>query len=413
MAEGVADGLAGGNGEDQQGQPGQPVPRYRPPVLIHPSLKRKRTAAVTFQQICEEIVRGVYPILSNQYSFDEIASHPLLPEDDWEQMLGLHAKVTLDPTKTYVVNRKILVKHDCYVIGNGARITVEGDMAYAFEVCRSATYYGISGLSGVTFVHCNFETGPTFKGVVFNCLRHVTLHACSFNGFGDTVVKAFSTSEIRGCHFNNCFKCVLSESVLKCIVKDCYFTRCVMAVVSRGDVRINNCTALITYCFALLYAGGSVRNNAIVDPLILTTETSRSFVTCATGHHELLHSVHIVPNRKIYWPTLVNNKLVRGAMYLGYRRGALMLQQCSFFNAVVYVDEQACGKISFQGAYTQHVQIFKALRMSHFENTKHMCECGSRAEAQALSFVDITEATLPDGVSNTCLCVDFSSDEGG
>lgn len=406
MAEGVEDGLPAGAAEQQLG------PRHPVPAVIHPSLKRKRSQAVTFQQICDEIVRGVYPILSNQYSFEEIASHQLDPEDDWAQMLNLHAKVILNPEKIYVIKSKVTVTHDCYVVGNGARVIIEGEMSSVFDITKSATYYGISGLSGATFVQCNFEVGGGFKGTLFTCHRHTTLHACSFNGFPEVTVKSFSTSEIRGCHFNDCFKCILSESHLRTIVKDTYFTRCIMAIVAKGDIRVFNCTALITYCFLLMYAGGKVKNNAVIDPLVLTTETSRSYVTCAGGHHELLHSIHIVPNRKLSWPIMINNKLVRGALFLGYRRGAVMLQQCSFFNAVVYVDEQACGKVSFQGAYTQYVQIFKVLRMSHFEKVKHTCECGGRAEAQALSFVDMTDAVLPDGAVNTCLCVDFSSDEG-
>lgn len=370
-------------------------------------MTRKRTENKWFSEIWDEFRTGdMY--LQTKYTFEQVYTKWLNPEDDWEDALTRYGKVALRPDTKYRLTKKVELRSCAYVIGNGAQVEVDTQERVAFACNMVNMGPGIVGMGGIIFHNVRFY-GDNFSGMVIMANTTVLLHGCYFFGFNNTVLEVWGHSKVRGCTFYGCWKAIASRPKSEISVKKCLFERCTLGVCVEGKGRICNNVASENGCFALIKGFATLKYNMICGQS--PTERTYQMLTCADGNVHLLKTVHITAHAKKPWPLFEHNVLTRCSVHLGPRRGIFIPHQCNFSHTNVLVETEAVTRFSLTGVFDMSVVIYKILRYEETKARCRCCECGGKHLRNQPVIVDVTEEVRMDHMQHSCARADYSTDE--
>lgn len=352
-----------------------------------------------------------YEVYSEQYSFEQIITYPLQPEDNWTLKIKEHAKVSLDPNKLYVLSEKIDVEGPVYVIGNGAKVRVSGELDCLIQVHPKNPGPNVTNMWGVIFTNVIFERDGLYSGTLARCHSFTVFHGCTFAGFVHTCLDFMAGGEVKGCCFIANFRCIINNSRNIVSVKCCTFDKNILGVVGRGPVNVVYSMFRETYCCALFQVHGKFKFNSIMDPTALADRTNLSMGTCAEGNMTMLCAVHIVGNFSSRYVEMSHNQFLRGDIYVGCRAGVFSSPQTSFHHSRIYVTAESQSRVSFTGLYTGSLRVMKMYRPDIDRHRGRLCECGATHGYYPMMLLDVTADVLQNPCLHSVDSMDYSSDE--
>lgn len=333
------------------------------------------------------------------------------PEDDLGTVIRTHAKVSLDPRVVYTLSNKLDVEGPAYVIGNGAKVIVTGDLDCMIQVHPKNPGPSVTNMWGVVFTNVHFERDGLYSGMLARCHSFTLFHGCTFSGFVSTVVDFLAGGEVKGCCFLANYRCVVNSSRSAVLVKSCTFDKCILGVIGRGPANVVYCMFRETYCCALFQVHGRFKYNTVCDPTALADRSNLTMGTCAEGNMTMLCAVHIVGHFSARQVDMGHNQFLRGDVYVGCRSGIWTCPQSSFNHSRIYVTTESMSRVSLSGVYTGSLRVMKMYRPDLDAYRGRLCECGATHGYHPMMLVDVTA----DLVQNPCLhsvdSLDYSSDE--
>ncbi|AQQ73622.1 E1B 55K [Harbour porpoise adenovirus 1] len=349
-----------------------------------------------------------------KFHFEQIIGYVLQPDDDFESMIKIHAKIVLDPSVEYVVRRTINITSCCYIIGNGAKVRIACHEPFGFLIHRFGHEEKIiTGMITPTFDGICFERDRCFPGGVIVSGGHFLVNGCNFIGSLKTCIEAQAGGIVRGSHFFACFKAIVNTSSFSLKVKSSYFERCLIGIISKGHVEVLKNTAQATYCFLFARSSCTCCYNSIINPYSLYEFEHIDMIACTNGHNILpLCSIHFVRNREAPWPQFDNNTLVRSGLYLGRRRGAFQAINCTFHYSHVNLDGDCVNSVNLSKSFDQTLSVHKFIRVDEDIDPAaitHLCICGQHHPAPVVTEIDVTDFVCPRRESACCDAV-FMSD---
>nr|QYW15021.1 E1B-55K [Bat mastadenovirus] len=370
----------------------------------------EHTEIVRWRELLQEYARN-QGIHSEQYSFEQIITYPLQPEDNWSVKIREHAKVSLDPTKVYTLSEKLDVEGPVYIIGNGARVRVSGNLDCLIQVHPKNPGPNVTNMWGVVFTNVIFERDGIYTGTFARCHSFTVFHGCTFAGFVNTVIDFMAGGEVKGCCFIANYRCVVNSSRNSVLVKCCTFDKNILGVVARGPANVVYCMFRETYCCALFQVHGRFKFNSVMDPTALADRTSLAMGTCAEGNMTMLCAVHIVGNFASRYVDMSHNQFLRGDIYVGCRAGVFCCPQSSFHHSRMYVTAESQSRISFTGLYTASLRVMKMYRPDLDHHRGRLCECGATHAYYPMMLMDVTQDVLQNPCLHSVDSLDYSSDE--
>ncbi|AMB43079.1 large T-antigen [Bat mastadenovirus WIV10] len=368
------------------------------------------TELVRWEDVMHQYAQGD-SMFSEQYSFEQIITYPMKPEDDWSEMFKRHAKVSLNANKVYTLKNKIDCEGPVYVIGNGAKVIVEGELDCVIQVHPKNPGPSVTNMWGVVFTNVQFERGTSFTGTLARCHSFTVFHGCSFSGFVSTVLQLLAGGEVKGCCFMANYRCVLNESRNVVLVKSCTFDKCILGVIGRGPCNVIYTAFRETYCAALFQVHGRFRFNTVVDPTALADRSNLLMGSCAEGNMTALCAVHIVGNFASRYVEMSHCQFLRADVYVGCRSGVWTCPQSSFNFSRIYVTAESQSRISMTGTYTCSLRIMKMYRPDIESYRGRLCECGAMHGYYPMMLVDVTQDLLLNPCLHSVDSLDYSSDE--
>ncbi|ALE15292.1 E1B 55K [bottlenose dolphin adenovirus 2] len=363
---------------------------------------------ITYQEVqtCEDRYR--------KFHFEQIIGYVLKPDDNWEEMIKLHAKIILDPNVEYVIYSPVNISSSCYIIGNSARVKIACVEPFGFVLHRFGHEERvISGMLTPTFDGVCFERDRSQPGGIIVSGGHFLLNGCNFIGSLKTCVEAQAGGIIIGCHFFACFKAVVNTSSFSLKVKSCYFERCLIGVISKGNVELTKSTAQSTYCFLFARSSCIFSYNNVINPYSLYDFEHIEMTACTNGNNILpLCSVHFARNRGAPWPQFDNNNIVRSGVYLGRRRGTFQPLNCTFHYSHINMDGDCITSVNLTRCFDQTLSVHKFIRVDEDPDpaaANHVCICGQHHPAPIVTEIDVTDFVCPRRESACCDAV-FMSD---
>lgn len=352
-----------------------------------------------------------HEIFFEQYSFDQVITYPLKPEDDWTQMIKRHAKVSLDPKKVYILNQKLDLEGPVYIIGNGAKVLVSGELDNIIQVHPKNPGPSVTNMWGVVFTDVHFERDGTYSGTLARCHSFTVFHGCTFSGFTGTALVLKAGGEVKGCCFLANYRCVLNESRASVLIKCCTFDKNILGAVGRGPLNVIYCMFRETYCCALFQVHGRFKFNTVMDPTALADRTNLSVGTCAEGNMTMLCAVHIVGNFSSRFVDMSHNQFLRADVYVGMRSGVWCCPQSSFHHSRIYVTAESLSRVSLTGTYTASLRVMKMYRPEMDLCRGRLCECGATHAYYPMMLVEVTDSLRQNPCLNSVDSLDYSSDE--
>ncbi|QHR77488.1 E1B 55K [Squirrel monkey adenovirus] len=382
----------------------EPGPSSRTVALMN----RSRLECVGWQDVWEDFVRGDM-FLREKYTFEQLRTYWVHPNEDLGQAIARHCKVALHPDQTYRVRSKIFIQNCCYVIGNGATVVVETSERVAFHCGMQQMCPAITGMFGCTFTNIRFTCDSNaFRGTCIMANTSVLVHGCQFMGFpGDCVVTNVG-GRIRGCVLTACFKGILNPGRHSLSVSKCIFDKCIIAVSTMGFAKIRHNYATECTCFLLCRGVARIQHNTVQGPFY---GHNYRMVTCGDGTVQSLRPIHVVAHPRRQWPVFEHNVLIRTSVYLGCRRGMFVPRQCQAFHVNFVLDHHAATQVSISGLFDMSVQIYRVLRMEERRQRMMHCECGEVHQANGHILGICTEDMRLDPLQHSVARTEFSSSE--
>lgn len=326
-------------------------------------------------------------------------------------MIKRHAKVSLDPKKVYVLENKVDLEAPCYIIGNGAKVLVRGELPNIIQVHPKQPGPSVTNMWGVVLTDMHFERDGTYTGVLARCHSFTMFHGCTFSGFTGTVLQLMAGGEIKGCCFLANYRCIINESRNSVLVKSCTFDKNILGVVGRGPCNVIYCMFRETYCCALFQVHGRFKFNTVLDPTALADRSSLALGTCAEGNMTMLCAVHIVGHFASRYVEMSHVQMLRGDIYVGCRSGVWCCPQSSLHHSRLYVTSESIGRLSLTGMYTSSLRVMKMYRPDLDTYRGRLCECGATHSYYTMMLNDVTRSLLQNPCVNSVDCLDYSSDE--
>lgn len=366
---------------------------------------------VTYQEVLQEMADGVIDSFTEKYSFCEIKTYFATPLDDLEQALNRHVKVALLPGVTYVIDRPWRILSSCYLIGNGATLKVNCSGGAAITFSNSMDSPMIFGMDLPTITNVAFVGSNESLGQLIFSTCKIMIHACSFVNIFGTCLRTTTLSYIRGCLFVGCERAIRADGEYPIRVKHCTFRNCIVCIATKCDYEICGNSCVNAVCFLLTNAYGKIKNNFISCNSSEDSFKNVALYTCFGGNINPLCSIHIVANRKKYWPVMNQNSLYKCKVFLGYRKGIFKPNQCAFHYTTICLDINTANKLSMHGAYDQTVNVSKIVSTSSEQKVVVPCECGVSHLHSESRVAVITEESKVNPFSQSCHCLEYSSDE--
>lgn len=367
---------------------------------------------VTYQQILSEFQADPF-FTNDRYDFEHLVTHLLAEGEDLEEAIKQHVKVALDPNKEYVIHKPVKIKTLCYIIGNGAKVKIACKEPFGFEVyCRSPSP-GIVGMWAVTFHNIVFERDRTMPGGVVNSRTFVLFHGCNFLGCMGTALSFSCGSEIRGCHFFACYKCIdSSQSKLKLTVSRCVFEACMVGIISNGNLSCRHCTGHNVYCLCYLLGPGKFVGLNILNSNKFYESGLTEMLSCHGNKILPLATLHICSSFHPF-PDFKNSMLTRCKVFVGERIGVFSPVNVSLSYSSVVADKGSFQSLNLNYTFHQTTTIWKLLRSSQPEPVVEVkkCLCGGVHPWPVLEQLNFTARALPNPYDSSCDSKMFDSDD--
>ncbi|BAH18880.1 55kDa protein [Human adenovirus 54] len=367
-------------------------------------MNRKRPERITWHELQQEC-RDEIGLMQDKYGLEQIKTHWLNPDEDWEEAIKKYAKIALRPDCKYRVTKTVNIKHACYISGNGAEVDIDTLDKSAFRCCMMGMRVGVMNMNSMIFINIKFN-GEKFNGVLFMANSHMTLHGCSFFGFNNMCAEVWGAAKIRGCKFYGCWMGVVGRPKSEMSVKQCVFEKCYLGVCTEGNARVRHCSSLETGCFCLVKGTASIKHNVVKG---CTDERMYNMLTCDSGVCHILKNIHVTSHPRKKWPVFENNLLIKCHMHLGARRGTFQPYQCNFSQTKLLLENDAFSRVNLNGIFDMDVSVYKILRYDETKSRVRACECGGRHTRMQPVALDVTEELRPDHLVMACTGTEFSS----
>lgn len=359
------------------------------------------------------MLNGQFDSFTEKYSFCQIKTYFVRPDEDLGLALNTHVKVALLPNCVYELNNPIVIVTNCYLIGNGSTIKINCKEKYVITIANCLRCPAITGMPFATFTNVQFCGNSDIRGNVFHALSHTMFHGCSFIDFDGTCIRSTIGIVVRGCLFVACKRCLRADGNYSVTIKQCSFKSCLVCIATKCDFEIFNNLVDDCYSFLLTSGSGKFINNNITGPLVESLDRFKDveLVTCFGGKTNVLCSVHFVENKSKNWPRMDNNNFYRVKLFCGYRRGILHPHHSSFHFSHICLDFNSANKVSLHGCYDQSVKISKVLNYDENKRILSKCECGVTHVVGFPVYLDVTDAHKVDPYLHSCQALEYSSDE--
>nr|WGN96521.1 large T-antigen [Lemur mastadenovirus] len=372
-----------------------------------PSQPRVRPLeAVTYSHICVEVASSGR-VFSQNYSFEQVKTYNMEPWENWEEVIKVHAKVSLDPSKVYEITEPICITNLAYICGNGATVRVRCDAPVVFSVSVKEYRPRITGWEKVVFCQTRFVRDSGVQKVFLSAKSTIAIHGCDFVGFLGKVLELNHGGSVRGCYFVGCFQGVYVDCFFA-DVRSCVFDKCVMGVFALSDVGIYNNQSFDTPCFLYLKRAAVVRNNTYQRPCEREQTIQANMVTCREHDVIPLGGIHIASSKDM-WPFFIKNNLVHCKVYLGDRRGVIDFRKCTFFYCTLVVHRDSMTKFNLKAAYDSTLQVYK-MDGVQAKTRMRLCECGTSHALIYPKLLDISDHVKSDRLVDTVEARVYTSD---
>lgn len=372
---------------------------------------------VTWQECCE-IYRenGCNSFSLMSLTFEDIETYNMSPEDDWETVLQTHCKVALHPDHVYHIRNTVTTTNPIYVIGNGARIIVNCQLAFNL---KNAVYVpDILNMGNCTFVDVMFEGGDDSSNYsAIRSTRGLVIHGCTFVGILGTAVLSENVVYARGCTFLSCYLAIRHCGFFRSTIRNCYFEKCIMAIVGQGEVVVKNNTSLGCHTFVIVGEKAKICGNTVVGVRNDSSMRGVKMATCLGGHVRRMYSIHIAANRRRCVPEFNDNSLHRVTVFLGYRRGNFTPNRTNFSFSILMVERGMRDHLFLRHAFVG----FFAVRMvvgnvinneaAREEVRALVCHCERHHWVPRQRVRDISGYCLPHRRIHSCDTGDYSSSD--
>ncbi|ARE31878.1 E1B 55 kDa protein [red squirrel adenovirus 1] len=368
---------------------------------------------ITYADVIQQMLNGDFDSFTERYSFCQIRTHHLQPGESLEDALNTHVKVALDPDVDYEITNPVLIRTNCYLIGNGASITVKCHASAVFVISNTLSGPSITGMHYATITGVKFLGSHDIKGHVIFACSHLMIHGCDFLNFTGTCIRSTTGIVVRGCLFAACDKPLRCDGDYVATLKQNTFKNCLVCIATKNDFEIVGNVCDESYCFLLTSGTGRMINNSITCAVVSTLDRYKDLdlLTCFGGTLNPLCTVHIVENRHKFWPKMDGNSFYRARIFCGFRRGVLSPHHCAFHYSHVCLDMNSENKLSLNGSYDQSIKVSKMVSVDMDNTVMAKCECGVRHLAPVPVFTSITEDVKVDPYAQSCHSLEFSSDE--
>lgn len=370
-----------------------------------------RKEVVSYQDVLQEMADGLLDAFTEKYSFCDIKTYFAKPGDDIEQALNRHVKVALYPGATYLLNKPWRILSSCYLIGNGATIKVNCSGGAAITFSNSMDSPLIFGMDLPTITNVAFVGSHDAAGQLIFSTCKIMIHDCSFVNVFGTCLRTTTISYIRGCLFIGCERAVRADGDYPIRIKHCTFRNCIVCIATKCDFEICGNQCINAVCFLLSSGAGKLKNNFVSCNSSEDSFKNVDLFTCFGGVINSLCTVHIVADRRRWWPTMSQNSFFKCSIFLGYRKGVFKPHQCAFHYSSICLDINADNKLSMHGSYDQTVTVSKIVSSSSEQKSVVPCECGVGHLHSESRRIPITEDIKVNPFSQSCHCLEFSSDE--
>lgn len=376
-------------------------------ALTRSLMNRQRLECITWREVWEDFVSGDM-FLRDKYTFEQLRTYWVSPEESLEAAISRHAKVALHPDRVYRITERVQIRGSCYVIGNGATVMVDTSERVGFLLTMQQMGPAIVGMFGCTFMNVKFTCETTrFRGKCIMANTYVTVHGCQFAGFPGDCLELHAGGRVRGTVFSAVFKAIVSTSRNALSVSKCIFDKCMLGISSVGYLKARDNVSVECLCFLLCKGLGRITHNVIQGPFL----TSYRLVTCANGGVTVLRTVHVAAHPRRTWPVFEHNVMFRTNMFLGHRRGIFLPRQCNLVYCNVVLDRDAASSVGLSGVWDMNVNVYKVLRVEERRNRLYHCECGETHLATGHILGLCTEEVRTDHLQNTVARAEFSSSE--
>lgn len=370
-----------------------------------------RKEVVTYLEVLQELADGTIDSFTEKYSFCDIKTHFVKPDEDIEQALNRHCKVALFPGATYFINNPWRIMSCCYLIGNGATIQINCSGGAIMSFSNSIDSPMIFGMDIPTITNVTFVGSADSVGQLIFSTCKIMIHDCTFVNIFGTCLRTTTLSYIRGCLFIGCERALRADGDYPIRVKHCTFRNCIVCIATKCDFEICGNSCVNAVCFLLTNAYGKIKNNFVSCNSSEDSFKNVNLYTCFGGNINPLCTLHIVANRKKWWPIMSQNSFFKSKLFLGYRKGVFKPTQCAFNYTSISLDINAVNKLSMHGAYDHTVTVSKIVSISGDQKVIVPCECGVSHLHSEVRSATITEETKVNPFAQSCHCLEFSSDE--
>ncbi|AEP16428.1 large T antigen [Equine adenovirus 1] len=413
-------GVDGGARRQRRGRPrilGGPV---NPPERIEDVLaaqaddgRVERRRIFPFSYIAEyERTHGI----TDQWSFENVATYIMGPEEDWGECIRQHAKIALVPGERYVVSRKVQITSACYIIGNGATVVIQIEgRGPAFQVQTRDHIPCIEFMERVCFSGIIFENGPGNKVPCFVSENNILLHGCVFSGSHLLCLDLRGGGEVRGCYFIRAVCGIRSKGLYTARVKHCVFEKCVFGVVVKSKLNLSHSSFYECNCSLCMSNSGSVSHCYFGKSDQSSLLIDLALCTCEGGgaHAVPLGDIHFGSNREEPWPKFSNNVLNRMRLYLGRRRELFFPKFCMLGLSVISAPPGVVqGRICLSATYESSAAVVQMVKQDFSSAEERLCTCGERHFTPTVINVLISDEIKPNRQINSLDTAEFmSSDE--
>lgn len=359
------------------------------------------------------MLEGDFDSFTEKYHFSQIVTHHLQAGEDLEEALNTHVKVSLDPSQDYEIARPILVRTNCYLIGNGASIKVTCRDSAVICISNSLSGPSIGGMQCPTISNVKFLGDFEIKGHVIFANSHCMVHGCDFLNFAGTCIRSCTGIIVRGCLFVACDRGLRCDGDYVATVKYNTFKGCLVCIATKNDFEILGNMCSDSYCFLLTSGSGRIANNCITCPIVSCVDRYQNLdlTTCFGGVTAPLCTLHLVENRRKFWPKMEHNNFYRARAYLGFRKGICNPHHCTWHYCHICLDMNSENKLSLHGSFDQSVNVSKLVCFDMDNRAMSRCECGTSHLVPVPVFSSITEDLKTDGSVQSCHSLEYSSDE--
>lgn len=389
--------------------------RYRD-MDVDDAVEAEPSGVVSWGEVVRRAdLNNVDSLFLSDLSFHNVFTYEVDPGEDLCSAIRRHAKVRLNPRHVYTLGETGHLDCACYVIGNGATIVV--NCAIGFTITSHEFAPRVNQMEDVVFLGCNFQAGSYRGGKVkaIKTDRFVIVQSCLFTGFMGCCISTKSGCRIKACQFLCCNIGVVSYHLTSSI-KQCIFQRVAICAVGQGRLFVKRCTAIDCHTFVIFGSVGSVSECSVMGAIHPSSMRRLRLCTCMCGHVRRLHTVHVVSNRTLPWPSMNMNTFSNCTVYLGHRRGVFHPSCTSMHFSVVNVESASSHRVTFSHCYDGFCRVRQISPVlsdgtPNYPVEGMLCHCRHIHLVCRMRVIDMTREAFADRSQVSVANGDYSSEE--